>query len=151
MSESRRGPLPPVFFFGALLLQAALHFALPLASVLTAPWNWIGSVLVLVGVAVMVVGDAQFKKAKTAISPFDRPSALVCEGAFRVSRNPMYLGMVQTLLGAAIMWGTLTPLLVPWLFGWFVSSRFIRLEEQVLTEVFGAEYEDYRRRVRRWL
>jgi protein-S-isoprenylcysteine O-methyltransferase Ste14 len=68
-----------------------------------------------------------------------------------MSRNPMYLGMVLTLLGAAITWGTLTPLLVPWLFGWVVSSRFIRLEEGVLTEVFGAEYEDYRRRVRRWL
>jgi protein-S-isoprenylcysteine O-methyltransferase Ste14 len=151
MSESKGGPLPPVFFLGALLLQAALHFGLPLASVLTAPWNWIGSVLVLVGVTVMVLADAQFKKAKTAISPFDRPSALVRGGAFRMSRNPMYLGMVLTLLGAAIMWGTLTPLLVPWLFGWVVSSRFIRLEEGVLTEVFGAEYEDYRRRVRRWL
>ena len=40
---------------------------------------------------------------------------------------------------------------MPWLFGWLMSSRFIRLEEGVLTEVFGAEYEDYRRRVRRWL
>jgi protein-S-isoprenylcysteine O-methyltransferase Ste14 len=150
MSESRRGPLPPAFFLGALLLQVALHFPLPLTSVLTAPWNWGGSVPVLVGVGVMVLADAQFKKAQTAISPFDRPSALVCEGAFRISRNPMYAGMVLTLLGAGIMWGTVTPLLVPWLFGWFISSRFICLEEGILTDVFGNEYEEYRRRVRRW-
>ena len=43
------------------------------------------------GIAVVVLGDRQFKKVRTAINPFDQPSVLVTSGVFRVSRNPMYL------------------------------------------------------------
>lgn len=148
---SRRGPLPPTFFLGALFLEAALHFGLPVASLVTTPWSWLGAIPILVGLVVMVVGDRQFKKAETAISPFDQPSTLVRGGVFRISRNPMYVGMVLTLAGEAVVLGTVTPMLVPWIFVWLISSRFIRMEETVLSGVFGAEYEDYRRRVRRWL
>jgi protein-S-isoprenylcysteine O-methyltransferase Ste14 len=62
----------------------------------------------------------------------------------------MYLGMAAMLLGEAVVFGTVTPMAVPWIFAWFLSARFIRLEEAVMSEVFGSEYEDYRRRVRRW-
>lgn len=143
--------MPPVFFLGALVLEAVLHFGLPIASVLRAPWTWLGAIPILVGLGIMVVGDRQFKHARTAISPYDRPSVLVRDGVFRVSRNPMYLGMVVTLLGEAVAFGTLTPVVVPWLFAWLTSAKFIRMEEAMLSEVFGVEYEDYRQRVRRWI
>lgn len=142
---------PPAFFFGALALEAALHFGFPATSVISAPWRWLGAIPILIGVAVMVLGDQQFKRAETAISPYDRPSVLVHGGVFRISRNPMYLGMVVTLLGEAVAFGTLTPLAVPWLFAWLITARFIRMEEAVLNDVFGAQYEDYRQRVRRWV
>ena len=148
---TRRGPLPPLFFLGALALEAVLHFGLPMAPLITSPWTWLGAIPILVGLAVMVVGDRQFKAAETAISPFDQPSTLVRGGVFRVSRNPMYLGMVLTLAGEAMALGTPTPMVVPWIFAWLVSIRFIRMEEAVLSEVFGADYEAYRESVRRWL
>jgi protein-S-isoprenylcysteine O-methyltransferase Ste14 len=140
-----------MFFLGALLLEAVLHFGVPLISLITSPWTWLGAIPILVGFIVMVAGDRQLKQIETAISPFDRPSALVREGVFRISRNPMYLGMVLMLLGEAVVFGTVTPMLVPWIFAWVVSARFIRMEEAVLSEVFETEYEDYRGEVRRWL
>lgn len=149
-SVTRRGPLPPMFFLGALLLEVALHFGLRVGPLITSPWSWLGGIPILIGLVVMVVGDRQFKRAETAISPFDQPSALVRDGVFRVSRNPMYLGMVLTLVGEAVALGTPAPMLVPWIFAWLISIRFIRMEEAVLSDVFGAEYEDYRGRVRRW-
>lgn len=149
--ESRRGPLPPTYFLAALLLQAALSFLVPVTRLVAAPWTWLGAIPAVAGMAVMIAGDRAFKTAKTAISPFDRPSSLVTTGVFGISRNPMYLGMVLTLVGAAIVWGTLAPLLVPWVFAWVVSYRFIRHEEAVLEDVFGDEYAAYRQRVRGWI
>jgi protein-S-isoprenylcysteine O-methyltransferase Ste14 len=140
-----------MFFLGALLLEAALHFGLPVARLISAPWTWLGTLPILVGLVVMVAGDRQFKQASTAISPYDRPSVLVREGVFRISRNPMYLGMTVMLLGEAVVLGTVSPLVVPWVFAWLLSARFIRMEEAVLGEVFGTVYEDYRRHVRRWV
>lgn len=150
MSE-RASMLPPVFFLGALALEAVLHFGLPVTPVVRTPSTWLGAIPILLGLAVMLVGDRQFKRARTAISPYEQPSILVWDGVFRVSRNPMYLGMVAMLLGEALAFGTLTPLTVPWVFAWVMWVRFIRTEEAILSEVFGADYEEYRRLVRRWV
>lgn len=63
----------------------------------------------------------------------------------------MYLSMILILIGAALAWGTLTPFLVPPALAWFLSRKFIVMEEAKLSELFGASYEQYKGRVRRWL
>lgn len=151
MSRRGRGPLPPALFLVALLLQVGLHFLLPVFRLIPAAWGLGGVVLISTGLGVMVAADRQFRAVETAVSPHKRPSTLLTDGIFRMSRNPMYLGMVVTLIGSAVAWGTLTPFLVPPAMGWVLSRRFIGPEEEVLGEVFGDEYERYRRRVRRWL
>ena len=105
---------------------------------------------IVAGVVMMVAGARRFKTADTAINPFDRPSTLVTGGVFRVSRNPMYLAMVVILIGAALAWGTLTPFFVPPVLAWLISRKFIVMEEAKMSQLFGDDYDEYRRRVRRW-
>jgi len=150
-ASDRRGPLPPVLFLGSLVLQWGLHAFLPATQLVPSRWAIIAAVPILVGLALAVFADRQFKAVSTAIKPFDRPSVLVTTGPFAVSRNPMYLSMELILLGAALAWGSLTPFLVVPAFALLLTKRFIAAEEAALHEVFGTDYDEYRRRVRRWI
>ena len=99
----------------------------------------------------MIGAARQFKVVSTEINPFGTPSKLVRGGPFRYSRNPMYLAMLLILLGGASAWGTLSPFIVPPLFGWLLTVRFIAMEEAKMVRIFGADYEEYKSQVRRWL
>ncbi len=151
MSGAKRGPIPPVFFLLALLLQWGLHVFFPVVRLVPEAWAAVGLVPIVFGVGVVLFAARQFAKANTAIKPFDLPSALVTSGVFRVSRNPIYVAMVVILVGGALAWGTVTPFLVPPVLAWLLSRRFIVMEEARLSETFGASYEQYKGRVRRWL
>ena len=151
MAEGTRGALPTTYFLLALLLAWAAHALLPLTTVIPGSWRFLGVLPIAGGVVVMVAADQQFKRVKTAISPFDAPSTLVTDGLFVFSRNPMYLGMVLVLLGEAVALGTLTAFAFPFLQAWVFTKRFIEAEEEALRQLFGEEYEAYRRRVRRWI
>jgi len=150
-SSTRRGPLPPVLFLGALLIQGAAHAFVPSAQVIPSSWDLLGVLIVIGGFAVVVVADQQFKRAGTTVKPFEDSTALVTSGVFTISRNPMYLGMVVMLFGVAIGLGSLVSLAVPLAFAWMLSVRFIRPEERRLAQLFGEQYNEYQRRVRRWL
>lgn len=63
----------------------------------------------------------------------------------------MYVGMVLILVGAAIAWGSVSSWIVPAGFALVLQWRFIAMEEKMLSQEFGAAYEEYRRRVRRWI
>jgi protein-S-isoprenylcysteine O-methyltransferase Ste14 len=132
-------------------VQGAAHLFFPVLPLIQDLWRALGILPIGVGVAVMLLADRQFKEAETTVQPFDPPSTLVTGGTFRFSRNPMYLGMVLVLAGMALALGTLTPFLVPPVLAWVFTRRFIIPEEAAMERAFGREYEDYRRRVRRWL
>lgn len=151
MSEAKRGPLPPVFLLGALLLEWGLHVYLPITRLVPEAWSALGVIPIALGVGVIIVAARQFRKAMTVIHPFDQPLALVTGGVFGLSRNPMYSAMIAILIGGAFAWGTLTPFLLPPAMVWVLSRKFIPMEESNLSEVFGEDYDRYKRRVRRWL
>ncbi len=151
MTGVKRGPLPPVFFLGGLLLQWGLHISLPIVRVVPEAWTPLGMIPMLAGLGVVVAAALQFKKAETAIKPFERASALVTGGVFGVSRNPMYLAMIVIQIGAAFGLGTLTTFFVPPALVWLLTRKFIEREEAALSQTFGAEYDRYKSRVRRWL
>lgn len=151
MSSVKRGPLPPAFFLFTLLLQWGLHRWIPIAQVVPEGWAILGTLPMAFGIGFMVAADRQFKKAATAINPFDEPSTLVVTGPFRVSRNPMYLAMVIVQIGAAVAWGTVSPFLVPPVLAWILARRFIAVEELAMARTFGDAYDAYKQRVRRWL
>jgi protein-S-isoprenylcysteine O-methyltransferase Ste14 len=70
---------------------------------------------------------------------------------YRVSRNPMYLGMVVVLLGIAVLFGNISPFISIPIFVWLIQKNFIRLEEAALEKTFGDEYREFKNVVRRWL
>lgn len=105
----------------------------------------------ILGLAVEAWAAGLFQKAKTAVQPWKPSTALVTDGIYGVTRNPIYLGFAITYLALAV--GLDSPLaivlLIPCL---LVVDRFvIQREERYLSARFGADYEAYRRRVRRWI
>jgi protein-S-isoprenylcysteine O-methyltransferase Ste14 len=107
--------------------------------------------LLALGAALVLWPAGLFNRAGTTIRPFERSSALVVSGPYRLSRNPIYLGMATMLAGVGVLAGSLTPFLVVPAFMGLIEMRFIRKEEAMLQEAFGAEYAAYRARVRRWI
>lgn len=83
-------------------------------------------------------------------APFDPPRRLVVRGPYRFVRNPMYIGAALVLAGAALFYGSLTVLGYTALFLAITHVFVVSYEEPTLSRLFGEEYDEYRRRVRRW-
>jgi protein-S-isoprenylcysteine O-methyltransferase Ste14 len=143
--------LPPTYFLIAGLAMLALHLLAPVALLVPWPWSLLGLVPIVAGAALNLVADRRFKRAGTTIKPFETSSALVTDGPFRYSRNPMYLGMLAMLAGLWLLIGTLGPLVVLPIFFWVIRQRFVLPEEDAMAQQFGSAWEDYQRKVRRWL
>jgi protein-S-isoprenylcysteine O-methyltransferase Ste14 len=143
--------LPPTYFVASLVLMAALALLLPIAPLLSWPWRAAGLVPIAAGVWLNLAADRAFKQRGTTVKPFERSSALVTDGPFRASRNPMYLGMVLILVGAVMLLGALSPFLVVAAFTGVIATRFIPAEERMLGETFGDAWTAYRKRTRRWI
>jgi len=131
--------------------MVVLHFAPPVVRWIGWPWNLVGLAPIAAGGVLAVVADAQFKRHRTTVKPFERSSALVTSGVFRYSRNPMYLGMLVTMVGVGIGLGTLMPLVVVPLLAVVLRNRFILAEEAMLEDAFGDDFRQYKTRTRRWL
>jgi protein-S-isoprenylcysteine O-methyltransferase Ste14 len=124
---------------------------LPLAR-FTGPFGWyLGGFAIVVGLILLVHAGGMFKVAETDMVPFQNVSRLVTGGVYRVTRNPMYLGMTLVLLGTAITVGAFSALFVAPIFMAVIQYRFIKPEEAMLRQLFGEEFDNYCRRVRRWI
>ncbi len=141
---------PPVVTMLVVLSAWLIHAVLgpwqPIVSV-----SVLGGVLVALGFSCMMWARILFTSRNTTLF-VGRPSAqLVCDGPFRWSRNPMYVGVLVFLMGLALWVGT-------WPFYMAVPSTFLFLnffhiprEERLLRESFGEQYLTYSKDVRQWL
>jgi protein-S-isoprenylcysteine O-methyltransferase Ste14 len=150
-AHSGRGPTPPVYFLVAIVAMVVIDWLVPAERLLSWPWRIAGALPVAGGLVLASVAERQFRRAGTAVRPFEPSSVLVTGGVFRFSRNPMYVGLVLALLGIGIGLGSAAPFVVVPVFVWLIAAIFVLPEERMMTEQFGDEYEAYRRRVRRWL
>ncbi|MFO1264782.1 MAG: isoprenylcysteine carboxylmethyltransferase family protein [Rhodoferax sp.] len=109
--------------------------------------------LALVGVGLDLTGVAAFVRARTTVNPLRpaRASTLVIAGAYRFTRNPMYLGMALLLAGWAVLLGSWVSVMAPVVFVAFITRFQIVPEERAMAERFGLDYRAYCQRVRRWL
>ena len=148
---------PPLIDAACALLMWALARALPQAQ-LWPPGGSAGVVgaalaLAALGGAVALAGTLEFRRAHTTVNPLAprRASTLVTRGIYRVTRNPMYLGMLGVLAGWAVWLGNIAAWLGLPLSMALLTVLQIRPEERSLAERFGADFERDAARVRRWL
>jgi protein-S-isoprenylcysteine O-methyltransferase Ste14 len=144
---------PPVV--GALVAAAMWAVAaygpqLPLSD---GPRVAVAAILAAAGLAFDVLGLVAFRASRTTVNPLrpERASSLVTGGVYRITRNPMYVGLGVLLTAWAIYLSALLPLAGPVLFVLYITRFQIRPEERVLASLFGDEYARYAARVRRWL
>ena len=148
---SKKKPLPPTYFMTSLILEIGLHFVVPINQLYRTPYRYLGIIPIIFGIVLNLWTDNLFKKKETTVKPFEKPSAFIKNGPFRISRHPMYLGMVAILLGGAFVLGSITAFIFPVLFFIAMEIVFIRHEEISLEETFGQTYLDYKKTVRRWI
>ncbi len=108
---------------------------------------------IILGAACALPSFKLFAKFKTTITPL-KPSdatALVTEGMYRYSRNPMYLGLLLWTIASTIWFGTWFGIIINIVFIFLINFLQIIPEEEALLEIFGEEYEEYKKNVRRWI
>lgn len=129
----------------------ALHFLFPVVQVIPLPWSLLGLVPLVAGLALNLIADNAFHKNNTTVKPFQESTVLIVDGVYRLSRHPMYLGFVLILTGVAIILGSLTCWVVVPIFVAAMEIKFIRIEENMLEEKFGSDWQVYKKKVRRWI
>jgi protein-S-isoprenylcysteine O-methyltransferase Ste14 len=107
----------------------------------------------IVGLVFGIAGVVSFHRARTTVNPTkpEAASALVSSGIYRVTRNPMYVGLSFVLFAWAIFLSSAWALLGLLAFVLYIGRFQIAPEERALAKLFGSEYTAYRARVRRWL
>ncbi|TKB43530.1 methyltransferase family protein [Thalassotalea mangrovi] len=105
------------------------------------------------GLLIIILAVIEFRRQHTTVDPRDpnQSSTLVCEGIFKVTRNPMYLGFSLLLLAWGMLLSSMLSLLWVPLFMAYLNQWQIKPEERLLRQKFPDQYPAYRQRVRRWL
>lgn len=147
----RKRLVPPVYLLMWAAAMKLLATYEPVGMTFDSPYTWLGLPVLLCGLALAIAANRNFVRNETALRPFTKSTALVQSGVFKISRNPMYLGMTLVLMGAGMLQGSWSALLFVPLFPVLIECLFIRKEEELLKETFGQVYLDYQKNVRRWL
>lgn len=144
---------PPVLTIISILLMWGLAKMTASSSFFFSGQKAIAVILILIGIAFGLIGIFSFKKSSTTTNPSqpETTSQLVTSGIFKLSRNPMYLGIVWVLLGWLVFLGNLFSLLIPILFVLYLTQFQIKPEEKILCKKFGKAYETYKKSTRRWI
>ena len=142
---------PPFVYLAAILVGVGLDLVRSLRWLPVGIGVWVGLPLVISSLALFFASTRRFKTAGTPI-PGNKPTtAIVQSGPYWFSRNPIYLAFSVLVLGIACWFNSL------WLLGTLavavslMSFVVIPREEQYLERQFGAEYLEYKAKVRRWL
>lgn len=143
--------IPPLVYLAGLVIGLIVTAWIPTRVVADSIVWPVGAAFLLCGILFAASALLRFRGAGTTIRPDRAASQLVIAGPYRLSRNPMYVGLTAIYLGIAIgaqsLWGLL---LLPVVLS-IVQRRVIEREEMFLERRFGNAYRDYRTRVRRWL
>ena len=146
--------LPPLALglLSAIAVAAAARLW-PGASLPFAGHRAAAAVVLLLGGIVVIAGVVQFRRARTTVNPLApvNASAIVDSGVYRLSRNPMYLGMALALGSLALWWASAAGAVLVLLFCLYLTQFQIKPEERALLAKFGPPYAAYLQTVRRWL
>jgi len=113
--------------------------------------QYTGAVPLFAGLGLVVWTALTVQRAGETLSPVARPERLVTTGAFALTRNPMYLGVVLTAAGVALLAGSPVAAGYTGLLWLTYHVVVVAVEEPKLRAAFGAEYDRYCEQVRRWV
>jgi protein-S-isoprenylcysteine O-methyltransferase Ste14 len=142
---------PPIVYLVALLIGIGLGLIRPEHWLPAGIGVWVGVPMMIVALALFFSSIRRFKAAGTPVPGNQATTAIVRSGPYRLSRNPIYLAFSLVVLGVACALNRL------WLLGTLaaavsvMSFVVIPREERYLEHRFGAEYVEYKAKVRRWL
>jgi protein-S-isoprenylcysteine O-methyltransferase Ste14 len=151
--DTDSGPLrfpPPLIYLWGLAVGIGAELIEPTAQ----PPTWLRIAAAFVGIAVIALDAtamSRFARAKTPVNPMLPVRAIVTDGPYRFTRNPMYVGMAVLYVAIAVVAGLLWALAILPIVLIVVDRFVIAREERYLAARFGEEYERYRARVRRWI
>jgi len=138
-----------------VLVAAAMWWGAGLSPATLAVSNpyFAAAVIALIGITFDVLGLIAFHRAKTTVNPLrpNKTTSLVSSGVYRITRNPMYVGMLFLLIAWAVFLASPWALLGPLAFVLYMNRFQIGPEERVLEGLFGDDFTEYKRKVRRWL
>jgi protein-S-isoprenylcysteine O-methyltransferase Ste14 len=141
---------PPLLWAGTLAFGFLAQWLWPIHLFHWTPLRWIGGAFAITSAVLAKSGENALRRAGTNIKPTEPTLAIVQDGPFRFSRNPLYLSLTILYVGVSFMFNAAWPmiLLLPLL---VVAQRgIIYREERYLQAKFGDEYLRYRSRVPRW-
>jgi protein-S-isoprenylcysteine O-methyltransferase Ste14 len=109
--------------------------------------------IALAGIAFSAAGVLAFRRARTTVNPTrpEEATQLVRSGVYRITRNPMYVGLACLLVAWAVFLSSPWALLGPLAFVLYIGRFQIAPEERALAKLFGSDYSAYQAEVRRWL
>lgn len=144
---------PPLVMLVTALLMWLASAVVPFLG-LALPWRW--PVVVVLGCAAFATAGAgvlAFVRARTTVNPHTPHASvtLVATGVYRLTRNPMYLGLLMLLVAWGVYLANLLALALLPLFVLYLNRFQIGPEERALATKFGAAYASYQASVRRWL
>ncbi len=144
--------IPPwVWFLLSLLAGLGLHRIVPLGFMPPEAGSIFGWVIVGLGMAILALSERQFARHRTSHDNRGITSALITTGPFRLSRNPVYLGLMIMLVGLAVTFNVLWLLISMPLAFLVIQFHVVPKEEACLQQLFPNTYTGYQSSVRRWL
>ena len=144
--------LPPVWLAAFIAIAWAQSTYYPMGLSFGPVWaDLLGGILVGGGLLLMLLAVVEFYRHKTTVVPRRESSAFVQSGIYRRTRNPIYLGDALVLAGLILAWDVLPALVLVPVFMALIARRYIAGEEAGLEAKFGAEFTEWKRKVRRWL
>jgi protein-S-isoprenylcysteine O-methyltransferase Ste14 len=144
---------PPIVAAAFALAMRPMAALLPGLSARFSGQALVAGALVAAGLGVIALSIVRFSRARTTINPLnpEAASTLVTGGVLRFSRNPMYLGLALVLAGLAVWVGNASCVVPVAAFVAYITRFQIAPEERALRARFGAEFDAYAQRVRRWI
>ena len=115
------------------------------------PVAYVMTLIGFLGFSIMIRAWWLFQQHETAICPTAETTSFIVSDIYRLTRNPMYLGMIMILIGIALLVGSWPYYFVTILYAVILNHVFCPYEERKLLDQYGAEYADYTLRVRRWI
>jgi protein-S-isoprenylcysteine O-methyltransferase Ste14 len=145
---------PPLVALCLAALMWRLAPSLPAAAIGDTWRQVLAGLFCVAGIGTAVAGALAFRRARTTLDPLhpESSSAVVSQGVYRWTRNPMYLGMATVLLAWALALASPALILVgPFVFVAYITRFQILPEERILAAKFGQAYLVYMQRTPRWL